>query len=158
MKTSIYSLIIFVMSLVPSLAGAQTKEVINLTAQGWEQGAELLNKTVEGKGCTVSFTNKGGKMGVPTYSGSWVSIFSRNNLTVTSKGKTIKSIEFVYGKGKPRTKVQDNGDNDINYKFNTGDYDEPTRTWTGEATAVTLTKKPGRGEIDVVRLTVTYAE
>lgn len=151
-------LLMSVMALLPALANAQTREVINFADQGWEAQASLLKTTVEGKGCTVSFANKGGKMGEPTYSGEWVSLYARNNVTITAKDKAIKSIVFTYGKGKPRTKVMDNGNSDVNYKFNKGDYDEPTRTWKGSSTVVTLAKQPGRGELDLVKMVITYSE
>lgn len=157
MKTT-HILLLLAMILLPTFANAQSKEVINFTDQGWEAQAELLKTTVKGKGCTITFANKGGRMGVPTYSGEWVALFARNNVTVTAKNNAIKSITFTYGKGKPRTKVKDDGSNDINYKFSKGDYDEATRTWEGNAETVSFGKQPGRGEIDIVKMVITYAE
>lgn len=141
---------------VTSLCGfAQSAETVVFTGQGWSEGMELQRTILNGTACKVTFMNRGGNYGNPSFDGTAVSLFGRNVLKIES-GRTIVKVIFTYGKGKPRTKQMEDGRTDVNYAFSGGSYSETTRTWEGSANQLTLEKRKGRGQLDIVKMEIFY--
>lgn len=134
---------------------AQSTETVVFTGQGWSEGMELQTTMLNGTACKVTFMNRGGNYGNPSFDGTAVSLFGRNMLKIESE-RTIVKVIFTYGKGKPRTKQMEDGRADVNYAFSGGSYSEATRTWEGSANQLTLEKLKGRGQLDIIKMEIFY--
>ena len=118
---------------------------------------------MNGTNCTVSFTNNNGDKGDPEYKG-FVALYAMNAIHITAAGSvSIEKVVFTYNspsKNRPRTKDNGDGTFNVNYEITEGQYVESDENqngvWTGKANTVSLSKKGGKGELDITSVTVYY--
>ena len=118
---------------------------IDFSQQGFANGTAVTDVTVDG--VKASF-DKGTNNNAPKYydSGTAVRMYGSNSMTVTASGKTIVSIDLVFGDG--------DGTNVLTTNVPT--FESPT--WTGEAGSVTFTVGGTTGQRRIKAITVKYSD
>ena len=150
-------------------SSAQAPEKFDFTTQGWNAGDLLQPRTVKGIASEVSFTENGGAYGGPVYgkeTAGAVCLYANNAIEIkANEGFSIIKVVYSYpsaSQNRPRTKTKADGTKDINYTI-TGGYENYVESdankdgvWTGEAAAVTLAKRSGKGYLALSAVTIYY--
>ena len=125
----------FVALMAMFMGNAWAEEVVDFTAQGYENAAEVAE--FKGTNVTITFAGNGASNNPKWYnSGTAIRMYAKNSMTITST-KTIKQIVF--------TLSSDGLINENNKGFSVGEYDFDKMTWTGSATEITLTNVAASG-------------
>lgn len=127
--------------------GGANESTIDFSTLGYENGKQY--SVTEGEDFTVTFAG-GGNDGKYYNTGSGMRMYGGGSCTVSST-REMEKIEFTFdtsdsGKYIPGDDVQ----------VTPGTYDVASKTWTGSATSVTMTRPSGSGHYRIQKITVYF--